>query len=150
MPSELTVGGTTRVFTLEVQELLERRVEELAHSLASEHGATADVKLWRISPPLINSVEQTRIAVEAAQAVAGIEKVIATGKRVNAGEDFAFMLEARPGAFIFLGNGAAPDGSYHSIHTPQYDFNDEVIPTGVAFWVSLVQRQLNPDKITNL
>src|SRR5271170_1121946 len=144
MPSELTVGGTTRVFTLEVQELLERRVEELAHSLAAKHGATADVNLWRTSPPLINAVEQTTIAVEAAQAVVGRDKVITAGKRVNAGEDFAFMLEARPVAFIFLGNGTAPDGSFHSIHTPQYDFNDEVIPTGVAYWVSLVQQQLGP------
>jgi amidohydrolase len=150
MPSELMVGGTTRVFTLEVQEIIERRVEELAHSLAAEHGATADVKLWRTSPPLINSVEQTGIAVAAAQAVVGIEKVFTTGKRVNAGEDFAFMLEARPGAFIFLGNGIAQDGSFHSIHTPQYDFNDEVIPTGVAYWVSLVQQQLTSETTINL
>jgi amidohydrolase len=150
MPSELTVGGTTRVFTLEVQEFLERQIEELAHSFAAEHGATADVKLWRTSPPLINTVEQTSIAVKAAQTVVGIEKVITAGKRVDAGEDFAFMLEARPGAFIFLGNGTATDGSFHSIHTPQYDFNDEVIPIGVAYWVSLVQQQLNSEKTTNL
>jgi hippurate hydrolase len=95
MPSELTVGGTTRVFTLEAQEFLDRRIEELAHSLATEHVATADVKLWRTSPPLINPAEQTKIAVEAARAVVGIENVITNGKRVNAGEDFAFMLEAR-------------------------------------------------------
>jgi metal-dependent amidase/aminoacylase/carboxypeptidase family protein len=78
------------------------------------------------------------------------DKVITAGKRVNAGEDFAFMLEARPGAFIFLGNGTAADGSFHSIHTPQYDFNDEVIPIGVGYWVSLVQQQLNSEKTTNL
>ncbi len=78
------------------------------------------------------------------------DKVITAGKRVNAGEDFAFMLEARPGAFIFLCNGTAADGSFHSIHTPQYDFNDEVIPIGVGYWVSLVQQQLNSEKTTNL
>ncbi len=149
MPSELSVGGTTRVFTPEIQALLERRIEDLAHALAAEHGATADVKLWRTSPPLVNAVEQTNVAVEAARAVVGTEKVITTGKRVNAGEDFAFMLEARPGAFIFLGNGAAPDGSFHSIHTPHYDFNDAVIPTGVAYWVSLVQQQLTSETIPN-
>ncbi len=145
MPSELSLGGTTRLFSLEIQALLKRRIGQLAHSLAAEHGATAEVKLWRTSPPLINPVQQTNFAIEAAVAVVGKQKVVTAGEPVNAGEDFAFMLEARPGAFIFLGNGIASDGSFQSIHTPLYDFNDEVIPTGVAYWVSLVQKQLKAE-----
>ena len=58
------------------------------------------------------------------------------------GEDFAYMMEQRPGAFIFLGNGVNPDGSMHQVHTPQYNFNDAIIPTGAAYWVSVVQQEL--------
>ena len=61
---------------------------------------------------------------------------------ITAGEDFAFMLGARPGAFAFLGNGTAPDGLVHMIHTPKYDFNVAVIPTGVAYWINLVRQEL--------
>jgi len=145
MPTELYVGGTLRTFTPEVQSFMEHRIDELAHSSAKKQGATAEVNIRWSSPPLINPGEQTVIAVRAAQVVVGIENVITEGKPITAGEDFAFLLKARPGAFVFLGNGVAEDGSFHNIHTPYYNFNDEVIPTGVAYWVSLVHEELGVD-----
>src|SRR5271166_822202 len=145
MPTELYVGGTLRTFTPEVQSFMEHRIDELAHSSAKKQGATAEVNICWSSPPLINPGEQTAIAVRAAQVVVGIENVITEGKPITAGEDFAFLLKARPGAFVFLGNGVAEDGSFHNIHTPYYNFNDEVIPTGMAYWVSLVHEELGVD-----
>jgi metal-dependent amidase/aminoacylase/carboxypeptidase family protein len=61
---------------------------------------------------------------------------------ITGGEDFAYMTQAKPGALVFLGNGTAPDGTAHNVHTPSYDFNDDAIPSGIAFWVTLVHEQL--------
>ena len=78
----------------------------------------------------------------AARAVASEAGVDAETAPVTGGEDFAFMLEAKPGAFIFLGAGTGPDGTAHALHSPRYDFNDAALPHGVAFWVSLVVHEL--------
>jgi hippurate hydrolase len=142
MPARIYVGGTMRCFNPATQALISRRIEELAQLTASsaEDGA-AEVKLRWVTSPLINAGEQTRVAVQAAGSVTGAS-VNPSADPITGGEDFAFMMEARPGAFIFIGNGAAEDGRVHNVHTPKFDFNDRSIPFGVEYWVRLVQREL--------
>ncbi|HEX3349125.1 MAG TPA: M20 aminoacylase family protein [Acetobacteraceae bacterium] len=142
IPSDVFVGGTVRCFNTDVEEMLGKRIEELAQTLARAYGCTAEVEVKWGTPPLVNSEEHAKVVAEAARRVVGDEKVDPAIPPITGGEDFAFMMQARPGAFIFLGNGVAPDGSFHTVHTPKYDFNDEIIPTGVAYWVSLVQQEL--------
>ncbi len=143
MPAELSVSGTARCFGRDIQTLLERRMDELAHGLAALHGAMASFQITWLTTPLVNHKEQTAVAAAAAQAVAGAAGVDTDHGATTGGEDFAFMLEARPGAFIMLGAGAGADGVVHGLHTPKYDFNDAIIPAGVAWWVRVVEQELN-------
>jgi amidohydrolase len=142
MPSELLVGGTMRAFTPLVQALVERRIGELAQQSAAMVGATAEAKLWWNTVPLINHGRETQAMLAAARAVAGEARVDATTTPVTGGEDFAYMLRDKPGAFVFIGNGTAPDGQVHELHTPMYDFNDATLPHGIGFWVGLVRQEL--------
>ena len=143
MPAELSVSGTARCFTPVVQALLDRRMRELAEGLAALHGATATFSINWGTLPLVNHAEQTAVAIEAASSLVGAEAVETNATAVTGGEDFSFMLEARPGAFIFIGNGLAADGKAHGLHTPKFDFNDEAIPAGSAYWVRLVETELS-------
>ena len=143
MPSELTLTGTARCFTPETQAIIDRRMEDLAHGLAALHGATAEFRIRWGTSPLINHPEQTVVASAAAASVVGDAAVDTNATPVTGGEDFAYMLAAKPGAFIFIGNGAGPDGVAHGLHTPKFDFNDEIIPIGAAWWVSIVEQELN-------
>ena len=142
MPSELVVGGTMRAFNPEMQALVERRIRELAELAAATQGATVEMKLWWNAIPLVNHDREMEAMTTAAQAVAGEGAVDTKLRPVTGGEDFAFMLKAKPGAFVFLGAGAAPDGTVHALHSPLYDFNDAALPHGVAFWVNLVRQEL--------
>ncbi len=141
MPAELTITGTARSYTPAVRDLLERRIGELAHGLAASYGVTADVAYRRGVPATVNHPEQTEIAREAARALVE-DAAVTTHAPVTGAEDFALMLEARPGAFMFIGGGAGPDGTSPNLHTPHFDFNDGIIPLGVAYWVSVVEREL--------
>ena len=143
IPSEVIVRGTARSYKPKIGDLLERRISELANSLSQAYGCSAEVKYDRSYPPLYNHAEQTEVAAAAAAAVVGADKVNKNAALVTGSEDFAFMLEARPGSFIMIGNGVEPDGSFHNVHTPLYDFNDEIITLGSAYWVSLVQEELS-------
>jgi hippurate hydrolase len=143
MPAELVVSGTARCFTPATQAIIDRRMAELAHGLAALHGATATFDIRWGTTPLVNNPEQTVVAAAAAQALVGEDAVNTNATAITGGEDFAFMMEAKPGAFIMIGNGMAADGSYHGVHTPKYDFNDEIIPLGVAWWVKIVEQELS-------
>jgi amidohydrolase len=142
MPAELTITGTSRSYTPAVRDLLERRIGELAQGLAAMHGCTAEVTYRRGVPALVNHAEQTDLAASAAGALVGDKAVNAAFPPVTGGEDFALMLEVRPGAFMFIGSGAGPDGTSPNLHTPHFDFNDEIIPLGVAWWVGVVEQEL--------
>ncbi|NKE46245.1 amidohydrolase [Roseomonas frigidaquae] len=142
MPAELVVGGTMRAFNPAMQELVERRIRELAELAAASQGATVEVTLWWNAIPLVNHERETEVMAAAARAVAGEDGVDTATRPVTGGEDFAFMLKAKPGAFVFLGTGTAPDGTAHALHSALYDFNDAALPHGVAFWVSLVRQEL--------
>jgi amidohydrolase len=142
MPAELVVGGTMRAFTPAIQRLLETRISELAELAARSQGASASVEMWWNAIPLVNPGPQAQTAAMAARRAVGPEQVDEEAVPVTGGEDFAFMMQAKPGAFVFLGNGAAEDGTVHALHTPHYDFNDAALPHGIAYWVSLVRQEL--------
>jgi hippurate hydrolase len=141
MPAELTITGTSRSYTAAVRDLLERRIGELAHALAAMHGATAEVEYHRGVPATVNHPEHTETARAAARALVGDAEVIEHAP-VTGGEDFSLMLEQRPGSFMFIGGGKGPDGTSPNLHTPHFDFNDEIIPLGVAYWVGVVDQEL--------
>jgi amidohydrolase len=142
IPSEVVVRGTARSYRPEVRDLLERRLSELAHSLAAAYHCTADVDYERRYPPLVTHAEQTAISLQAAQALVGAENVNGEAPQLTGSEDFSFMLEARPGGFVMIGNGVEPDGSFHNVHTPDYDFNEKILTLGAGYWVSLVHQEL--------
>ena len=147
MPAELSLGGTLRCFSKEAQDLVARRIHELAGTIAAAYGCSATARVTWITPPLVNAPDQVDIVARAARSVLGTENVSTDLAPITGGEDFALMLEATPGALVFLGNGTAPDGAIHNVHTPHYDFNDEAIGTGVAFWVRLVRQQLSTEAV---
>ena len=142
MPAEMEITGTMRCFSKATQEVITRRMEALAASVAAGAGCQAEVSLDWFARVLVNHDENTDVAAAAAQAV-GSGAVDTALTPTTGGEDFAFMLEERPGAFIFIGNGVNADGTAHAVHTPLFNFNDDIIPTGVEYWVSLVGQELN-------
>ena len=136
------MSGTARSFSADVRDLLERRLAEVAAGIAQAGGCTAESKYLRRYPALVNSVEQTSLAVEAAAMTVGRDKVDPNTPRISGAEDFAFMLEKKPGAYIMIGNGGPDEGGCHNVHSPLYDFNDRILTTGAAYWVNLVQVEL--------
>jgi hippurate hydrolase len=142
MPAELVVTGTSRSYRPAIRDLLERRIGELATGLAAAHGCTADVTYRRGVPATVNHDEQTDVAAAVAASLVSEEKVNRNLTPVTGAEDFSLMLEARPGNFMFIGGGTGPDGTSPNLHTPHFDFNDEIIPLGVAYWVGLVEHEL--------
>ncbi|MBP7062546.1 M20 aminoacylase family protein [Ferrovibrio sp.] len=143
IPAEVTVRGTARSYTPADRDLLERRLGEAAQGIAAAHGCSVEYHYLRRYPPLVNAAEQTSIALRAAAATVGAANVDGDTERLTGAEDFAFMLEKKPGAYILLGNGGSvEDGSCHYVHTPHYDFNDRALITGAAYWVNLVAEEL--------
>jgi hippurate hydrolase len=142
IPSEVLIKGTARSFSPDVRALLEKRLAEVAAGIAQAGGCTAVSKYLRRYPALINAAEQTSIAVEAAAMTVGRENVEANTAPLAGAEDFAFMLEKKPGAYIMIGNGGTGEGGCQNVHSPLYDFSDEIITTGAAYWMNLVQLEL--------
>jgi hippurate hydrolase len=142
IPAEAVVRGTSRSYKPAVRDLLQKRLTELAHACASTFGCAAAVDYDRRYPPLVTHAEQTDVTLAAAQALVGERQVNADAPLITGSEDFAFMLEARPGGFMMIGNGVEADGSFHYVHTPEYDFNDEILTLGAGYWVSLVHQEL--------
>jgi hippurate hydrolase len=143
IPSEVVVRGTARSFAPHMRDLVERRLGELGTSLAAAHGCTAALHYERRYPVLVNAAEQTSLAVKAAAMTVGIENVNPNVIPLAGAEDFAFMLEKKPGAYIMIGNGGTEEGGgCHNVHTPLYDFNDDILTLGSAYWINLVQLEL--------
>ena len=117
-----------------MRDLIERRIVEVAETTARLHGATAKAQFVRGYPVTNNHARQTEFAAAVASQVAGADKVDTNTTPLMGGEDFSFMLEARPGAFIFLGNGSTA-----GVHHPKYDFNDNALPVGVSYWARLAE-----------
>jgi hippurate hydrolase len=142
IPSEVTVRGTARSFNPAVRDLIEKRLKAIAQASAETYGCSAEVDYDRRYPPVVTAAQETDVSIAAARAVVGDHAVMAEAPLITGSEDFAFMLEAKPGSFIMIGNGVACDGSFHYVHTPEYDFNDGILTLGAAYWVSLVGEEL--------
>jgi len=136
------IRGTARSFSSSVRSLLEKRLAEVAAGIAQAGGCEAVSQYFRRYPALINAAEQTSIAVEAAALTVGRENVQPNTPPITGAEDFAFMLEKKPGAYIMIGNGGTGEGGCHNVHSPLYDFSDDILTTGAAYWVNLVQVEL--------
>jgi amidohydrolase len=148
IPDEAVMIGTVRTFSTSVLDLIERRMNEIAAGLAAGFGATVDFSFKRNYPPLINHPAQTAFAVEAMRAVVGSDNVDANVEPTMGAEDFAFMLQEKPGCYVFIGNG---DGDHRvgghglgpcQLHNGSYDFNDQLLPIGASFWARLVEMSL--------
>jgi amidohydrolase len=148
IPDEAVLIGTVRTFSTAVLDLVQRRMEEMASGIAAAFNASVDFGFKRNYPPLVNDPDKTAFAVEAMRAVVGAANVNTEVEPTMGAEDFAFMLQAKPGCYVFIGNG---DGEHRSgghglgpcqLHNGSYDFNDQLLPIGASYWVRLVETGL--------
>ena len=134
IPQRVELRGTVRTMDADTRALAEVRIKALAGGIATAFGARAEVRYMKGYPVMVNSPEQTGFAAEVATAVSGS---CAPAPLVMGGEDFAYMLEERPGAYILVGNGDTA-----MVHHPQYDFDDDAIPAGCSWWAGIVERRM--------
>ncbi|WP_434711310.1 M20 family metallopeptidase [Rhizobium sp. YTUHZ045] len=139
IPDIVEIGGTARAFSPAVRDELETEIGRLASGTAAMYGVSADYRFQRRIPPVINNADATSRALAAAGIVFG-EKVQRSFPPSTAGDDFAFFAENAPGCYVWMGNGPAVDGALH--HNTAYDFNDEALGYGAAYWVALVEGEL--------
>jgi amidohydrolase len=140
IPDELHIGGTARSFSPEVRDLIERRLGDIARGVAALHGATAETDYRRNYPATINHAAETAFAADVAAEICGADKVMRNVAPSMGAEDFSFMLNVRPGAMLWLGNGPGEGGCF--LHNARYDFNDTAIATGASFLARLAERYL--------
>ena len=140
IPSDVLVGGTARSFTDSTRDLIERRLGEVAEAIAGAHSCEVDVSYVRGYPATVNWREQTEIAKRAAEAAVGAARTDPNLNPLPGGEDFSFMLQQVPGCYAFIGNGFGEPDEF--VHAPRYDFNDEIISSGVNYWVELAETEL--------
>ncbi len=150
IPDEARLIGTVRTFRPEVLDLIESRMRAMAENMASAFDAQLEFKFERLYPALVNHPKETAIAVDVMQEIAGDAQVNAAVEPTMGAEDFAFMLQEKPGCYVFIGNG---EGDHRSaghglgpcnLHNPSYDFNDALLPLGATYWVRLAERCLAP------
>ncbi len=140
IPDQVELGGTARAILPETRQQIEQSVRSISQHVADMCGCTVDVD-WRAGyPPTVNHARQAHIAADVAKQIVGPDKVHMDLPPSMGAEDFAFMLEARKGAYIWLGAGEAQPGKM--LHNTGYDFNDEILPVGTSYWVKLVESQL--------
>jgi amidohydrolase len=137
IPSEVRLTGTVRTLDENVRKFVDKRLHEVAEGVAKAFGAEARVSYRRGYPVTVNAEHPAALAAKVASEVVGPDRVEANVDAMMGGEDFAYMLQAKPGAYVFLGNG---DSS--QLHTDTYDFNDDIIPIGVSYWVKLIETAL--------
>jgi hippurate hydrolase len=142
IPNEAVIGGTVRAFSEAVQTQVEQRIRELCAGTALSHGATISVRYERRYPPTVNTSAEAELCASVAASLVGTERVKRELKPAMGSEDFAWMLQARPGAYMWLGNGTGSVGGC-MVHNPGYDFNDAVLPIGAAYWVRLAETALS-------
>jgi amidohydrolase len=137
IPQQAKLRGTARALSPKVRDLLQKRVREVVEGTARAYGAKAELTYTTGYPVLVNEEHKTAFAAGVAREVAGKDKVNTDCAPLMGAEDFAFMLQERPGAFIYIGNGNSAQ-----LHNPAYDFNDEAIPVGTSYWVRLAETAL--------
>jgi hippurate hydrolase len=140
IPGEVVLRGTVRSFTREVQDTIERRMRTIVDGIAATFEMTATLRYERRYPATVNSEAETGHALAAAAAVVGRERVDTDPQPNMASEDFAFMLQAKPGCYVWMGTQRGPDTP--TLHNPRYDFNDDMLAVGASYWVTLAEQQL--------
>jgi len=140
VPDSVQLVGTVRSFRPETRDLAEKRFREIVGKVADAMGCTAEVQYTRGYPPTINSAREAQFAARVGERLFGKGNVITEHEPTMGGEDFSYMLQARPGAYVFLGQGGMQGGCF--LHNPNYDFNDEVIPLGAGYLAALVEESL--------
>lgn len=140
LPGTATLVGTVRAFDPAVQDMVERRIKELCNAVALGFGATATVRYERIYPATINTESDARFAGDVAAALLGAENVVRDLEPSMGAEDFSFMLQSKPGAYMRLGQGMGAGNS--TLHNSRYDFNDDILPLGAALHASLVEQAM--------
>jgi amidohydrolase len=144
IPSEAVLRGTARWFDPGVGETIQRSIVRLAKGVAESHGATAEVEMRMVAPATVNDEAAMRLACEAAHAVVGQAGVSELAHPIMGAEDFSYMLGVKQGAYIMLG-AKRPGQLNPMLHHPRYDFNDQILTTGAAYWATLVEQQLASD-----
>jgi len=134
IPQTVKLCGTVRTLSADIRDTVERRMNEIVEQTAAAHGATAKLHYNRNYPITDNHAKQTEFAVQVAREVVGNDHVEPNTPPLMGAEDFSFMLNACPGAYIFLGQGDTA-----GVHHPEYDFNDDIIPIGCSYWAKLVE-----------
>jgi amidohydrolase len=151
IPDRAELRGTVRTFTIETLDLIESRMREIAQGIATAFGASVEFEFKRNYPPTINHAAETEFCREVMRALVGAQNVHPFEPTMGA-EDFSYFLQERPGCYVAIGNGegghrAAGHGlGPCTLHNPNYDFNDELLPLGAAYWVSLAERWLQPGR----
>jgi hippurate hydrolase len=147
IPDSVEIQGTVRTFTLELLDLIEKRMRDIAEHTSAAFGATCDFEFDRNYPPTINSEAEANFAGQVMSDIVGAANVLKQEPTMGA-EDFSYMLLAKPGAYCFIANGEGDHramghgGGPCMLHNPSYDFNDDLIPLGATFWVRLVEESL--------
>ena len=149
IPDHCEIQGTVRTFTLEVLDMIEQRMRDLSEHTCAAYGARCEFDFARNYPPTINSTKEAEFARRVMASIVGDEKVLVQ-EPAMAAEDFAYMLQAKPGCYAFIANG---DGAHREmghgggpcmLHNPSYDFNDAMLPLGATYWVRLAEAWLAP------
>ena len=142
IPGEVTLVGTVRTYSTSVQAHIEQRLTHLCQGIAQGFGATAKVHYERVYPATVNTVPEAHFAADVAARLVGEEHVVRHMTPSMGGEDFAFMLQAKPGAYMRIGQGQPALGRSHPLHNSRYDFNDAILPLGAALHASLIEAAL--------
>ncbi|PVZ67804.1 amidohydrolase [Pelagibaculum spongiae] len=137
IPESVTLSGTCRTFCAETQDKIEHRMQQHVEHICEAYGATGKLNYRRISPATINQPEHANICINTALSLVSTEQVITDLQPSMASEDFSFMLQRKPGAYFWLGNGNHEQSK--GLHNPYYDFNDEILPLGASFWIALAK-----------
>ncbi len=142
LPDKVVLRGTTRALTDAVRDRLEAELGRVARGVAEAHGARAEVTYMRGYPPTVNETAATALCAQVAADVVGRERVQEEAPPLMGAEDFAFMLQHKPGCYIWLGNGGRDSPGGCALHSAHYDFNDEAAVIGASYWARLVETAL--------
>ncbi len=142
IPTHVEIKGDTRSYSPQVQALLERRMRDICNGIALAHGASCEVEYTHEFVPTVNWPQCTPVAIRAAQAVVGVDKVEGDTAPMMISEDFGAFLQVVPGAFVFIGNGATDSPGGVPLHNARYDFNDAILPVGARYFAELVRQRL--------
>jgi len=140
IPGQALLRGTTRAFRPEIQDEIERGIRRICAGIDAAYGTSSTVRYERRYPPTINAPRETAVAAAAIAKVVGEENVRTDLQPTMGAEDFAFMLQAKPGCYVWIGNGPGDGGCM--LHNPRYDFNDDCLPIGASYWATLVEHVL--------